>query len=93
MSDKSTKNDTPWRVRGFKKPYCGNNSFPSQEFVDANKANVLTLNLRQRKLVAGLYDTKSADMTHANAVDLTKVPADWQTSWSAQEKAAASLLL
>ena len=41
MSDKSTKNETPWRGRGFKKPYQGNNSYPFQEFVDANKSNSL----------------------------------------------------
>ena len=73
MSDKSTKNETPWRGRGFKKPYQGNNSYPFQEFVDANKSNSLNLNLRQRKLVAGVYDTKSDNMAHANAVNLTTI--------------------
>ena len=75
MSDKdTTRNETPWRARGFKKAYCGNKSFAFQEFVDANKANVLKLNLRQRDLVAGKYNTKSPDMTAQNAVDLTNVP-------------------
>ena len=40
MSDKETnRNETPWRARGTK-------NFTYQEFVDANKANVLKLNLR-----------------------------------------------
>ena len=32
-------------------------------------------------------------MTAQNAVDLTNVPDDWTTSWSAPMKTAASLLL
>ena len=74
MSDKekiSTRNETPWRGRGFKKPFAGNKSYTYVEFVDANKSNALMLNLRQRKLQNGTYDTKSADMTADNAVDLT----------------------
>ena len=93
MSDKSTKNETPWRGRGFKKPYQGNNSYPFQEFVDANKSNSLNLNLRQRKLVAGVYDTKSDNMAHANAVNLTTIADNWKTAWTPAQKAAASLLL
>ena len=94
MSDKdTTRNETPWRARGFKKAYCGNKSFAFQEFVDANKANVLKLNLRQRDLVAGKYNTKSSDMTAANAVDLTNVPEDWKNIWTGPMKSAASVLL
>ena len=51
MSDKeTTRNETPWRARGFKKPFSGTKNFTYQEFVDANKSNVLKLNLRQREL-------------------------------------------
>ena len=72
MIDKETaRNETPWRARGFKKPFNGTKNFTYQEFVDANKANVLKLNLRQRELQSGKYAMKSADMTAASAVDLT----------------------
>ena len=94
MSDKeTTRNETPWRARGFKKPFSGTKNFTYQEFVDANKSNVLKLNLRQRELQMGKYKTKSADMTAASAVDLTEVPGDWKTSWSPAKKGAASILL
>ena len=94
MSDKETaRNETPWRARGFKKPFSGTKNFTYQEFVDANKANVLKLNLRQRDLQSGKYSTKSADMTTASAVDLTNVPDDWKTSWAPAKEAAASILL
>ena len=94
MSDKeTTRNETPWRARGFKKPFSGTKNFTYQEFVDANKSNVLKLNLRQRELQMGKYVTKSADMTAASAVDLTDVPGDWKTVWTPTKKAAASLLL
>ena len=43
MSDKeTTRNETPWRARGFKKPFSGSKNFTYQEFVDANKSNVRT---------------------------------------------------
>ena len=59
MSDKETiRNENPWRARGFKKPFNGTKY---QEFVDANKSNALRLNLRQRELQAGKYETKSTD--------------------------------
>ena len=91
MSDKeTTRNENPWRARGFKKPFNGTKY---QEFVDANKSNALRLNLRQRELQAGKYATKSDDMTAASAVDLTNVPSDWRTSWTPAQKAAASVLL
>ena len=96
MSDKekiSTRNETPWRSRGFKKAFAGNKNFSYVEFVDANKSNALMLNLRQRKLQNGTYDTKSPDMTAENAVDLTAIPEDWQTAWNPQMKRNASLLL
>ena len=42
MSDKEThRNETPWRARGFKKPFSGTKNFTYQEFIDANKSNVL----------------------------------------------------
>ena len=91
MSDKeTTRNETPWRARGFKKPFQGTKY---QEFIDANKSNVLKLNLRQRELQCGKYATKSVDMTAASAVDLTNVPDDWKTVWSPAMKGAASVLL
>ncbi len=69
MSDKeTTRNETPWRARGFKKPFNGTKSFLYQEFIDSNKSNVLKLNLRQRELQCGKYVTKSDDMTAASAV-------------------------
>ena len=83
MSDKeTTRNETPWRARGFKKPFSGTKNFTYQEFVDANKSNALRPNLRQRELQAGKYATKSDDMAAGNAVDLTNVPSDWRTSWT-----------
>ena len=86
MSDKEThRNETPWRARGFKKPFNGTKSFSYQEFIDSNKSNVLKLNLRQRELQCGKYVTKSDDMTAASAVDLTDVPDDWETVWTPQE--------
>ena len=94
MSDKETnRNETPWRGRGFKKPYNGTKNFTYQEFIDANKSNVLKLNLREREMQLGKYATKSADMTADSAVDLTNVPGDWKTSWTPAQKTAASLLL
>jgi len=91
MSDKEThRNETPWRARGFKKPFSGTKNFTYQEFIDANKSNVLKLNLRQRELQCGKYVTKSEDMSQASAVDLTNVPADWKTSWEPAKKGAAS---
>ena len=94
MSDKeTTRNETPWRARGFKKPFNGTKNFTYQEFIDANKSNVLKLNLRQRELQCGKYATKSADMTTASAVDLTNVPGDWKTAWGTGKKVAASVLL
>ena len=94
MSDKETnRNETPWRARGFKKPFNGTKNFTYQEFIDANKSNVLKLNLRQRELQCGKYATKSEDMSQASAVDLTNVPADWKTSWEPAKKGAASVLL
>ena len=40
MSDKeTTRNETPWRARGFKKPFSGTKNFTYQEFVDANKSS------------------------------------------------------
>ena len=94
MSDKETnRNETPWRARGFKKPFSGTKNFTYQEFIDANKSNVLKLNLRQRELQCGKYVTKSEDMSQASAVDLTNVPADWKTSWEPAKKGAASVLL
>ena len=75
MSEKETnRNETPWRARGFKKPFSGTKY---QEFIDANKSNVLKLNLRQRELQCGKYATKSVDMTAASAVDLTNVISFW----------------
>ena len=54
MSDKeTTRNETPWRARGFKKPFSGSKNYTYQEFIDANKSNVLKLNLRQRELQCG----------------------------------------
>ena len=39
MSDKETnRNETPWRARGFKKPFSGTKNFTYQEFVDANRS-------------------------------------------------------
>ena len=67
MSDKeTTRNETPWRARGFKKPFNGTKY---QEFIDANKSNVLKLNLRQRELQCGKYATKSEDMTAVRLLD------------------------
>ena len=44
MSDKeTTRNETPWRARGFKKPFSGTKNYTYQEFIDANKSNVLKL--------------------------------------------------
>ena len=94
MSDKETnRNETPWRARGFKKPFNGTKNFTYQEFIDANKSNVLKLNLRQRELQCGKYVTKSEDMTAASAVDLTDLPDDWETVWTPAMKGAASVLL
>ena len=42
MSDKeTTSNETPWRARGFKKPFSGTKGYTFQEFVDANKSNAI----------------------------------------------------
>ena len=46
-----------------------------------------------RTSISGKYVTKSADMTAASAVNLTKVPDDWKTSWDPAKKSAASILL
>ena len=89
MSDKeTTRNETPWRARGFKKPFSGTKNHMYQEFIDANKSNVLKLNLRQRELQCGKYVTKSEDMNAVSAVDLTNVPDDWKTVWSPAMKGA-----
>ena len=42
MSDKeTTRNETPWRARGFKKPFNGTKSFLYQEFIDSNSSRTM----------------------------------------------------
>ena len=97
MSRSKDSYEKSYLRRGFEKPFTGStkrNALSWREFVDANKTNCLTLALRTRQLVMGAYETKSLNMDNVSAVDLTEIPSDWQTGgWSAQQKAAASLLL